>query len=150
MTAVSDNQDPLATEVQYVSGVGPQRAVFLERLGLLTVRDLLFNVPRDVLDLTHVNSVPGLLPDKLQSVLGRVVDRDARQLKNNRTMTGILIDCDGHFVRGVWFNQPWMAERVGTGVDAFVYGLPGRGRSDRLQLVNPEVEIASAAARSGN
>jgi ATP-dependent DNA helicase RecG len=34
------------TEVQYVKGVGPQRAVLLEKLGIKSVRDLLYYLPR--------------------------------------------------------------------------------------------------------
>lgn len=122
-----------------MAGVGPQRASLLERLGLLTARDLLFNMPRDVLDLTDVSAVPELRPDQIQSVLGKVVDRDARQLKNNRTMTGILMDCDGHFVRGVWFNQPWMLHKFADDQLLLLSGKPKR-RGGRWEFNNPQVQ----------
>ena len=38
----------LATPVQFLKGVGPQRAELLERLGLHTARDVLFFFPRDL------------------------------------------------------------------------------------------------------
>ena len=113
-------------------------------MGLLTVRDLLFNMPRDVLDLTDVSPVPQLQPDEIQSVLGRVVDRDARQLKNNRTLTGILIDCDGHFVRGVWFNQPWMLHKFRDDQLLLFSGKPKR-RSGRWEFNNPQVQPIDGA-----
>lgn len=139
MTEGPNNQDPLATDVQFVAGVGPRRAPMLARMGLLTVRDLLFNMPRDVLDLTDVSAVPELLPDQIQSVLGTVVDRDARRLKNNRTLTGILINCDGHFVRGVWFNQPWMLHKFADNQLLLFSGKPKR-RGGRWEFNNPQVQ----------
>ena len=42
----------LATPVQFLKGVGPARAELLERLGLHTVRDVLFFFPRDYQDLS--------------------------------------------------------------------------------------------------
>ena len=62
------NEDPLQTPVQFVRGVGPARAELLARLNLLTVSDLLWNIPRDVLDLTRIVPVFDLKPDVLQTV----------------------------------------------------------------------------------
>ncbi len=49
---------PLQTPVQFLKGVGPDRARLLANLDLVTVEDLLWNLPRDVLDLTNVR-IPG-------------------------------------------------------------------------------------------
>ncbi len=136
----SRRQEGLETPAQFVAGVGPERAKLLDRLGLRTAGDLLFNVPRDVLDLSDVRPVPQLQPEKMQSVLGRVVDRDARQLKQGRSMTGILLECDGHYVRGVWFNQPWMLHKFADGQLLLFSGKPRR-RGGRWEFNNPIVKV---------
>ena len=75
MTEASNpKSDPLDTPAQFVPGVGPDRAVLLAKMNLLTARDLLFNMPRDVLDLTDVCPVQNLEAGKDQTVLGEVVD----------------------------------------------------------------------------
>lgn len=129
----------LDTPAQFVAGVGPARAALLARLNLLTAGDLLFNMPRDVLDLTDVRPVPKLEADVLQSVLGNVVDRDMRQLKNGKTLTAILLDCDGHYVRGVWFNQPWMLRKFDDDQTLLFSGKPKR-RGGRWEISNPHVQ----------
>jgi ATP-dependent DNA helicase RecG len=91
---------PLQTPVQFIAGVGPGRAALLARLELRTVEDLLFNLPRDVLDLTKVTRTKDLKAETLQTVKGKVVDRDARLTKTGKTMTGILLDCGDGYVRG--------------------------------------------------
>src|SRR6266478_331609 len=101
----------LDSSIQYVRGVGPHRAELLGRLGLATVSDLLFYLPRDVLDLTQVSRVGELAEGELATVRGRVVDRDAKLLSGGRTMTAILLECQGEFLRGVWFNQPWILQK---------------------------------------
>ncbi|HVV99252.1 MAG TPA: hypothetical protein VHB77_02860, partial [Planctomycetaceae bacterium] len=69
------HDDPLQTPLQFVRGVGPKRAPLLEKLELRTVMDLLWYLPRDLLDLSDVRRVTDLEADLLQSVRGRVVDQ---------------------------------------------------------------------------
>ena len=140
MAEGTSRTNPLETPVQFIPGVGPNRAALLERLNLLTARDLLFYMPRDVLDLTDVRPVQRLKAEVLQSVLGHVVDRDARQLSRGRTMTGILLDCDGQYLRGVWFNQPWMLKKYEDGQQLLFSGKPKR-RGGRWEINNPRVQV---------
>ncbi len=129
----------LQTAVQYVRGVGPQRAELLGRLGLATIADLLFYLPRDVLDLTRVSRVGELKEGALGTVRGRMVDRDARLLKGGKTMTAVLLDCDGGFVRGVWFNQPWMIQKFQDGDNVLFSGKPKK-HAGRWEISHPQVQ----------
>ncbi len=64
--------EQLATPVQFLKGVGPDRAKLMERLGLRTAADVLFNFPRDYQDLSDLRPIEQLEEDKLQSVRGTV------------------------------------------------------------------------------
>ncbi|MBL8817816.1 MAG: ATP-dependent DNA helicase RecG [Planctomyces sp.] len=130
--------DPLLTPVQYVPTVGPQRALLLGNLEIRTARDLLFHIPTGVNDFTDVREVPQLQPDVEQSVHGRVVDRDGRQLSGGRTLVAILLNCRGHFVRGLWFNQPWMLKRFRDDEHVVFSGKPQR-KMGRWEFSNPKV-----------
>lgn len=146
---VNENQADLETTAQYLPGVGPERAALLERLNLLTARDVLFNMPRDVLDLTDVRPVQNLNADAVHSVLGRVVDRDAKTLSHGRTMTGILLDCEGQYLRGVWFNQPWMLRKFDDG-QLLLFSAKPKRRGGRWEMNNPRVQpIEEAGGKVG-
>jgi ATP-dependent DNA helicase RecG len=129
----------LQTPVQFLRGVGPQRAELLGRLGLHTVEDLLFCLPRDVLDLTRVSRVDELADGTLGTVRGRVVDRDARQLKAGKTLTAVLLECDGRFVRGVWFNQPWMIQKFRDNDVVLFSGKPKK-HAGRWEFAHPQIQ----------
>src|SRR5258707_2102446 len=133
----------LQTFVQYVRGVGPQRAELLGRLGLVTVEDLLYFLPRDVLDLTRVSKVAEISEGTSCTVRGRVVDRDARLLTGGRTMSAVLLDCDGQFLRGVWFNQPWMLQKFRDGDVVLFSGKPKK-RAGRWEISHPQIQWLSA------
>ena len=135
---------PLDQDVQNLAGVGPQRAALLQRLGVQTVRDLLWMLPRDVLDLTQVRQPADLVAKELQTVRGTVVDVEGREISGGRSLSAALLDCGTDFVRCVWFNQPWMLKRVQPGQVLLCSGKPkkAQGRwefsSPRLQWLSEE------------
>ena len=132
--------DPLQTPVQFVRGVGPVRAELLAKLNLLTAGDLLFDIPRDVLDLTRVVPVFELKPETVQTVFGIVVDRDAKETSNGKTITAVLLQSDGGFVRGVWFNQPYMLRRFELGQRVLFSGKP-KFSQRRWEFSHPHIQF---------
>lgn len=137
-TSVPD--DPLQTPVQFVRGVGPARADLLARLNLLTAGDLLLNLPRDVLDLTRVVPVFELKPDAVQTVSGIVVDKDAKETFKGKTLVAVLLQSDGGFVRGVWFNQPYMLRRFELGQRVLFSGKP-KFTQRRWEFSHPHLQF---------
>ncbi|HET6323441.1 MAG TPA: ATP-dependent DNA helicase RecG [Planctomycetaceae bacterium] len=133
------NPDSLQTSVQFLRGVGPERANLLANLGITTVEDLLWNLPRDVLDLTNVCRAAELRAGELQTVRGTVVDRDGRTTGTGRTMVGVLIESDGLYVRGLWFNQPWMIRKFEVGEAVLFSGKPKRN-AGRWEFSHPRVQ----------
>ena len=133
------SESPLQTEVQYVKGVGPRRAPLYARLDIHTAEDLLWDLPRDVLDLTEVRSAKQLEEGVLVSVRGHVVDIDGKNISNGRTLTAVLIDAGDGMVRGSWFNQPWMLKRFDPGQLVLFSGKPKR-RGGRWEINNPTVQ----------
>ena len=131
--------DPLETPVQFVRGVGPARAELLRKLDVETVRDLLFYLPRDVLDLSKLSAVFELTADRVHTVRGEVVDRDARLITRGRTMTAVLLKADGGYVRGVWFNQPYMLQKFQHGERVLFSGQP-KFRDRRWDFAHPRVQ----------
>ena len=134
---MSDN--PLQQSVQFLPGGGPHRAELLAKLGVRTVEDLLWHLPRELLDLTDVRLPNQLVEGQLQTVRGVVVDMDARQLSGGRTMTAGLIDCGQDYVRGVWFNQPWMFQKLREGQNVLFSGKPKK-QQGRWEFGHPRIQ----------
>lgn len=139
------HEQPLQTLAQFVRSVGPDRAGLLEKLGLHTAEDILFYMPRDVLDLSDVRSPAELEAGEQQSVMGVVVDTDSRRLSKGRSLTAVLIRCSREFVRGVWFNQPWMLKKFRMDERVLFSGKPKRN-SGRWEFSSPHVQWLGADA----
>jgi ATP-dependent DNA helicase RecG len=130
---------PLTTPVQFLPGVGPRRAELLEKLGLQSAGDILWNVPRDVLDLSQIASLDDLTPDTIHTVKGSVVDLEQRRLSGGRAMAMILFDCGDGYIRGVWFNQDWILKRARPGDAALISG-KCKKRMGRWEFSHPRLQ----------
>ncbi|MFO1022959.1 MAG: ATP-dependent DNA helicase RecG [Planctomycetales bacterium] len=130
---------PLDTPLQFVRGVGPHRAELLKKLGLESVEDLLWFVPRDYLDLTDIRPIRDLSPGDLQTVQGRVVDLDGRKLSGNRSLVAVLIEAEGEYLRGMWFNQQWMLKKFRPDDLVLFSGKPKKSRG-KWEMAHPRVQ----------
>lgn len=114
----------LATPVEFIRGIGPGRAQLLERLGLRTANHLLFNFPRDYQDLSDERSIENLEERQLQSVRGVIAEVAATSSGFGKSRVAILIsDGTGH-LRGVWYNQPFMKDRLREGMTVLLTATP--------------------------
>ena len=128
----------LATPVEFVRGVGPQRAALLAKLDVRTARDLVFLFPRDYQDLTDKRAIAKLDEDHVQTVRGEVVEVDARSSGFGKSVVGVLIREGSEFLRALWFNQPFMRERFREGQHVLFSGKP-RMSSNRWEMAHPRV-----------
>jgi ATP-dependent DNA helicase RecG len=133
----------LATPVQFLKGVGPDRAKLLERLGLRTAADVLFNFPRDYQDLTDLRTIDKLEEDKLQSVRGTVEEIDLRNTGMGRSIVGMLVREGPRYLRSLWFNMPFMADKFRRGQEVLLSGKP-RLKGGRWEMAHPRVQWIDA------
>jgi len=130
----------LATPVQFLKGVGPQRAEVLLRLDLQTARDVLFFFPRTYQDMTDLREVQQLEEDKLQSVCGIVEDMELRGSQPGKCVLGVLVRSGSGHLRGLWFNQPFMEEKFKVGQRVMFAGKP-RLQGMVWQMTHPKVDF---------
>jgi ATP-dependent DNA helicase RecG len=128
----------LATPVEFVRGVGPQRAALLARLDVRTAGDLVFFFPRDYQDLTDRRDIADLEEDVLQTVRGEVVEVDAHSSGFGKSTVGVLVRDGTEHLRAIWFNQPFMREKFRTGQHVLLSAKP-RFRGGRWEMAHPRV-----------
>ena len=128
----------LATPVEFVRGVGPQRAELLARLDVHNAADLIFLFPRDYQDLSDRREIGDLEEDQVQTVRGEVVEIDARSSGFGKSVVGVLVRQGHDYLRAIWFNQPFMREKFREGQHVLLSAKP-RFRGGRWEMPHPRV-----------
>jgi ATP-dependent DNA helicase RecG len=128
----------LATPVEFIRGVGPQRAALLQRLDIQTAGDLVFLFPRDYQDLTDRREIADLEEGQMQTVRGEVVEIDARSSGFGKSVVGVLVRQGNDYLRALWFNQPFMRNKFSEGQHVLLSATP-RFRGGRWEMPHPRV-----------
>jgi len=112
----------------------------MEKLGLGTLRDVLFHFPRDYQDLTNLDSLDALEDGAIIRLRGKVVEIDRRVTSSGGSMVGVLVRAgDGGHIRALWFNQPHVTKWFNAGQDVL---LSGKVRQNGLswEMPHPSIE----------
>jgi ATP-dependent DNA helicase RecG len=132
--------EQLATPVQFLKGVGPQRAELLAKLDLHYAADLLFFFPRAYQDISELREIDQLEERKLASVVGVIDEVDLRNTGPGKSMLGMLLKQGTKYLRCLWFNQPWMRDKLSVGRRIMVSGEP-KLEGLRWEMAHPRVEL---------
>jgi len=117
----------LEAAVDTLTGVGPQVAKRLGKLGLQTIGDLLGHRPRRYEAAAPEIAIADLFGEDEVAIAGEVVRASVRPIRGRRTIVQARIaDGTGEIV-ATWFNQPWLAERLRPGTSVRLRGQLRRG-----------------------
>jgi len=136
-----DQTDRLATDVQFLKGVGPKLAMPLRKLGLLTVGDVLWHLPRRYEDRRHLPSIRDLRAGEHATVRGRLRGITSRPTRGGKVLIKArLADATGE-ISLVWFNQRFVATQLQKVQGEIVaFGMVKEGDRYQLEMSSPEWE----------
>ena len=127
------------TPVRYLKGVGPKTAERFEKLGILTLSDLLCHYPRRYLDFSKPYSIAEAPADTECVVKAEVFAKPGgRILPGGRRMERITAGDDVSSLEITWFNNPYATQKLELGQEYYFQGIVTGGML-RRQMVNPQV-----------
>ena len=130
------------TPVRYLKGVGPKTAERFEKLGIVTLADLLCHYPRRYIDFTKPYSIAEAPADVECVVKAEVFAKPGgRILPGGRRMERITAGDDVSSLEITWFNNPYAAQKLQLGREYYFQGIVTGGML-RRQMVNPQVRTA--------
>lgn len=102
----------LEMELQFLKGVGPKHAQTMKKLGLFTVEDLLFHIPRRYEDRRHLPPIALAQPGEFATIKGRVVTVEGRPTRGGMVIIRALVRDQTGTIVLTWFNQPWIKRQL--------------------------------------
>ena len=140
----------LQAPVQFVKGIGPQRAAALARLGMERIEDLLLHLPLRYEDRSRVVRLADLVPGERATVVGTVAVAGLRRTRRMTLLEARLEDDSGR-AKVIWFNQPYLKDVVVRGRRLMLHGPVeadawGGGQA---MLSSPHVEVLEGEEAQG-
>lgn len=140
------------TPIEYLKGVGPQKADILKKeLQLFTIGDLLQYYPFRYIDRTQFLKIKQLHPDLPGAqVLGRLIGLQEVGEKRSKRLVGQFRDETGS-IELVWFQSiTWVKKSLEVGKAYIIYGKPTEFNG-HISITHPEIErYNSAEKKIGN
>jgi len=134
-------QTPLSQPVTVVRGVGAAVAEHLTKLGIATVRDLLWHFPRLHQDRTRLTPIAQVKLGQHEAVAGRVRDVHVSWWRGRGgVLTAVIEDATGQ-IAALWFGMPYLQKQLKPGTELVLWGKVTMGK--RLSLLSPEFELVT-------
>lgn len=124
--------------------LSPNQSAALKRLGIISVRDLLYHFPTRYVDAGKLSSINSAQNGERVTVYGQVQKIGTKKSFRTRVPMGeaTIRDPSGS-IKLVWFHQPYMAKSLTPGDFVRASGIASRKRGG-LSIVNPEIENVAA------
>lgn len=132
----------LQQDIQYLKGVGPNRAKALKRLDIENIEDLLYHLPRTYQDRSQLKKISQVISGEIESVLVKVIGKQEIKTRNRLTISKLAISDGLSLAYVVWFNQPYLLKNFQEGIAVLVSGKVER-KLGEIQFQNAEIEIVA-------
>ena len=130
----------LTTPIESLHHVGPRNIPRLKKLGIKTLRDLLWHFPARYDDYRDQTAIADIEPGQKVSIQGEVVKITNRQIfPRHLTITTAIIKDDTGAINAVWFNQPYIATSLTEGTIVSMAGKVNLGKHG-IHLASPSYE----------
>lgn len=129
----------LAAPVTTLEGIGPKRQEQLERLGVQTIHDLLYLLPRRYNDYAQMKLIRDLEVGEIITVVGTIHKSTLQRTKSGKPLMDVVISDGSASLRLAWFNQPWLEKPLQPGRPIIVSGQVEQYLG-RLVMNSPEWE----------
>jgi ATP-dependent DNA helicase RecG len=133
------NRIGLASPVTVISGIGPAIAEKLERLGVKTIRDLLYFFPRRYDDYSNLRPINRLQYGDEVTIMGTVWDAGDKRVRGGASIFQAIISDGSGTIQCTWFN-PYIGNQIKRGVQIVVSGKVTEFNG-RLTFSSPEFEL---------
>lgn len=103
-------------------GVGAKTAALFSEVGVNTLEDAVWYFPTQYEDRTHVTAIRDITGPGLFTVRCHIQQSRARKTRRYKTIVEALVADDSGSMRCVWFNQPYVVQKVQNGNEVFLSG----------------------------
>ncbi|MBC8287492.1 MAG: ATP-dependent DNA helicase RecG [Nitrospinae bacterium] len=131
--------------MQFIKGVGPRKAILLEKLHLTSIEDCLYFLPFRFEDRTQFKKISQAVPGEYVTLTGEVLSSGTIFMGRRKRVFEAIIQDETGIIRAKWFrfNETYMKEKFQTGQKIILSGKPTLNNRSGLEIIHPETEQES-------
>jgi len=126
----------LSISARFVKGVGPGKLRLLNRLGIETIEELLYCLPRRYEDRSKIKKVSETKSGRFETIKVKVLAFGDRTTRKGLNIFKMAVGDSTGVLHATWFNQPYMKDKFEVGQELILHG-----KVEKPQINNPEYEI---------
>lgn len=139
----------LKDDIKYVKGIGETRAKLFKKLGIFTVSDLLFHLPRMLENRSEIKLISELCDGESVCVSGSVASGiKTYRTRNRMTVTQTMISDGENMMKLTWFNAPFIKNTLSKDGE-FVFFGRAIFRGNFFEMINPVCESLEDGKKTG-
>lgn len=136
-------------DIQFLKGVGPNRAVKLNKLGIYTIEDLLNYFPVKYEDRRIIKNIKELNEETKALLKVKIYDRPIKsRIKKNMTIIKAVAHDESGFISLVFFNQEHLIDKLNQDDWYYVFGTV-KITFGKFEMTNPEIENVDKDNKAG-
>ena len=130
----------LSTDVRFIKGIGEQRATALNKLGILSLFDLVTNFPRTYDDRSVIKHISDLIIGENVCVSATVATQPTlSRTRNGKQVVKLRAIDESDTLHVTFFNQTYVKNQLHPGESYVFYGRIG-GKLGMPEMINPIFE----------
>ena len=137
----------LYKDVQYVKGIGPKKADKLNKLGIFTLKDLLYYFPRQFEDRNNLKKIAQLEDGEKVTIKAVISSINTFSPKEGMTLTKIDVKDETGSAKLVFFNKSYIKNTFRPGDSILVFGKVKK-KFNNLELKSCELEYLTNSPKN--
>lgn len=137
----------LYKDVQYVKGIGPKRADKLNKLGIFTLKDLLYYFPRQFEDRNNLKKIAQLEDEEKVTIKAVISSINTFSPREGMTLTKIDVKDETGSAKLVFFNKSYIKNTFRPGDSILVFGKVKK-KFNNLELTSCELEYLTNSPKN--
>lgn len=147
-TGSSWKKPSLDDPIQFIKGIGPKKALLLEKLQLTSIEDFLYFLPFRFEDRSQLKKISGIMPGEFATFRGEVLNAGIIFMGRRKRVFEVIFQDETGTTRAKWFrfNETYMREKFKTGEKLIVSGKPTVNKKSGLEIIHPDTERMTGGA----
>lgn len=137
----------LYKDVQYIKGIGPKKADKLNKLGIFTLKDLLYYFPRQFEDRNNLKKIAQLEDGEKVMIKAVISSINTFSPKEGMTLTKIDVKDETGSAKLVFFNKSYIKNTFRPGDSILVFGKVKK-KFNNLELTSCELEYLTNSPKN--